>query len=118
MEKINLKIKVSFYDYNQGGRIKPVCNGYRTSILFGINKNQSELKGRFPIDSVDESLNSSGKFTDFSETPSFNKTIEATLTFNNYNPKIKKYFEPNESFIVFEGPRIVGKGIIYEIGNG
>lgn len=114
MEEINLKVKAIFYDYSQGGRINPVRENYRTSILFGLTENQHNRLGKLPFEDIDFSLNSSGKFISFSETPDFNKELEGILRFKNYYPKINDYLNANEHFIIFEGERIVGKGTVVE----
>ena len=106
MEEINLKVKVVFYDYSQGGRKNPVSENYKTSVLFGLTDSQHSRLGKLPFDDIDFSLNSSGKFTSFSKMPDFNKELVATLTFKDYYHKIKDYLNAEEYFIIFEGARI------------
>ena len=67
--EIILKVKVYFYNADEGGRNNPVSSGYRSSILFGITKDNAFVIGkRSDYKELGSSiLNSSGCFSDFLE---------------------------------------------------
>lgn len=115
MMEINLKVRVIFYSYENGGRRSPVTNNYRVSILFGLTKSQANRKGRLPFKDSDFSLNNSGTFKNFTEEPKFNTEIQTILTFKDYYDRLKPFFKPKEHFIIFEASKIVGKGVIEEV---
>ena len=111
-----LKVKVLFYNKEKGGRLNPVQNGYRASIVFGLGKIANKNKGILNEQELKVTRNSAGILNfDNEHIITLEQEKICNLKFTIYDERIRVHFIEKEKFIIMEPPKIVGIGEIIEV---